>query len=87
MSLFSTTKFQSFTITEHLPDSNIILIKSYILFCCFVTKDSENQMKSLKVELLQLQIDLKASLSFLRSDFFVSVCVCMSVKGRAEGST
>lgn len=84
MSLFLTTEFQSFTFTKHLPDSNTVLIKSYFLFCCFATKNSENQMKTLKVELLQLQIDLKPSLSFLRSDFFVSASVCVS-KGEGRG--
>lgn len=87
MSLFLTTKYQSFIFTKNLPDSNTVFIKSYFLFRCFFTKNSENQMKTLKVELLQLQTDLKALLSFLRSDFFVSVCVSMSVEGRAEGST
>lgn len=59
MSLFLTTKYQSFTFTKKLPDGNTTIIKSYFLFCCFITKNSENQMKTLKVELLQLQIYLK----------------------------
>lgn len=79
-----TTKYQSFTFTKNFRDSNTVLIKSYFLFCCFVTKNSENQIKTLEVELLQLQIYLKSSLSFLKCDFFVSVCVCVS-KGEDGG--
>lgn len=73
-----TTKYQSFTFTKKLSDSNTVLIKSYFLFCCFVTKNSENQMKTLKVEQLQLQIYLKSSLSFLRTGFCVCKCVYVS---------